>query len=342
MTMARLRTSLLLSTLSCLAILISACGTTAPKKPALAAEPTIHVKFGSTSPTDSLGGASALYFAQQLRKDSHGHIQVTVYPNAELGEASVINTGLQTGTIQFTSNDILDTYVPAVDVLNTAYLFPSQSVADAVLNSPQVYKLIWNRLESHGIKVLAVWPSGFTDIFATKPITTPADLRGVKIRTFVPTVETPEYSAVGADATAVAYNEVFTALSSHLIQAVTDPSDLVVPLKWQQAAPYVSVIGMAFVTVPLLVSQSFWNSLDKLQQSQVSEAAASSLKYVENQVPKYNDSALASLKSESGVHVLYPNISAFRSAFAKAYPTINRTFPGVLTTLRALVAKQTS
>jgi TRAP-type C4-dicarboxylate transport system substrate-binding protein len=323
-------------------VLLTACGAstagiTTSKKSSTKQQPLVQAKFGSTATTQSLGGATAVYFAQQLKKDSNGRIEVTVYPNSELGGTPTINAGLQAGTIQFTANDILDAYVPAIDVLNTAYLFPSNPVAVSVLNSSAVYKLLWNKLPAEGLRVLAVWPSGFSDIFATVPIDSPSALRGIKIRTFVPAVETTEYSRVGANATAVVYDQVFTALSSHLIQAVTDPPDLVTPLQWETAAPYVSIVNMAFVTTPLLVSQSFWNSLDSIQRAEVSKAAAASLKYETAQAITYNDNSITALESESGVHVLHPNVTPFGAAFRRAYPSIEAKFPGVLQELEKLV-----
>ena len=319
-------------------LLLAGCGasTTTSNKSATKKQPLITAKFGSTSPVDSLGGASAAYFAQQVLKDSGGRIKITVYPDSELGGTPVINQGLQAGTIQFTSNDILDQYVPSIDVFNTAYLFPSEAIADSVLNSTAVRKLIWNQLDSHGIHMLEVWPSGFTDIFSTQPIGSPQALKGLKIRTFVPNVETPEYQAVGADATDVVYDQVFTALSSHLIQAVTDPPDLVTPLKWQQAAPYVSIVNMAYVTTPLLVSESFWKSLDSVQQAEISRAAAASLKFEVAQLNQYNAQSLQTLEQDPSVHILHPSIAAFKSAFSAAYPTIQATFP-VLLKIRQLV-----
>lgn len=321
-----------------LGVLVAGCGasTTGSSKASTKQQPLVTAKFGSTTPVDSLGGASAAYFAQQVLKDSGGRIRITVYPNSELGGTPVINQGLQAGTIQFASNDILDQYVPSIDVFNTAYLFPSQAVADTVLNSTAVRNLVWNQLDSHGIHMLEVWPSGFTDIFSTQPINSPQALSGIKIRTFVPNVETPEYQAVGANATDVVYDQVFTALSSHLIQAVTDPPDLVTPLKWQQAAPYVSIVNMAYVTTPLLVSESFWKSLDSVQQAEISKAAAASLKFEVSQLNKYNAQSLQTLEQDPSVHILHPSIAAFKAAFSKAYPTIEAKFP-VLSRIKQLV-----
>lgn len=319
-------------------ILLAGCGASTNTSSTSSAkkQPLITAKYGSTTTVDSLGGASAAYFAQQVLKDSGGRIKITVYPNSELGGTPVINQGLQAGTIQFTSNDILDQYVPSVDVFNTAYLFPSEAVANSVLNSTEARSLIWNQLDSHGIHMLEVWPSGFTDIFSTQPIGSPQALNGIKIRTFVPNVETPEYQAVGADPTDVVYDQVFTALSSHLIQAVTDPPDLVTPLKWQQAAPYVSIVNMAYVTTPLLVSESFWKSLDSVQQAEINRAASASLKFEVSHMNKYNAQSLQTLEADPSVHILHPSIAAFQAAFSKAYPTIERTFP-VLSKIRQLV-----
>ena len=319
-------------------LLLAGCGasTTSSSKSSTKQQPLVTAKFGSTTPVDSLGGASAAYFAQQVLKDSGGRIKITIYPNSELGGTPVINQGLQAGTIQFTSNDILDQYVPSIDVFNTAYLFPTQAIADSVLNSTAVRKVVWNQLDAHGIHMLEVWPSGFTDIFSTLPIDSPQALSGIKIRTFVPNVEVPEYQAVGADATDVVYDQVFTALSSHLIQAVTDPPDLVTPLKWQQAAPYVSIVNMAYVTTPLLVSESFWTSLDSVQQAEINKAAAASLKFVVSQVNKYNAEALLTLQQDPSVHILHPSIAAFKAAFSTAYPTIEAKFP-VLSKIRQLI-----
>lgn len=319
--------------------LVVACGNTGV---GTSSGQALTVKFGTAAAADSLGGEGANYFASQVASATGGKIKVKVYPNAELGDTSTVNKAVVSGSIQFTSDDVLDSYVPQVDLLDLAYLFPSATVANDALNSTAMYDLIWNKLESKGLKILGVWPSGFSYLYSTKPVRTVQDMKGLKIRTFVPVVERPEFGAVGAAAANVEYSEVYTSLSTHLIQGVTDPPNLVVPLKWQEPAPYITELNMAYITTPLIVSEKFWKSLDPTLQRQIQSAATKTLAYEEQRAVYWNNKALSTLKADPSVSVTSPALAPFETAVKSAYPAINSEYPGELTKIEAIVAQAKS
>ncbi|HUY08960.1 MAG TPA: TRAP transporter substrate-binding protein [Candidatus Dormibacteraeota bacterium] len=302
-------------------------------------QPIIVAKFGSTSTPTAFLGQVAVKFAQNVLKYSDGQIRIKVYQNGELGSSETTDSELQTNTVQFTANGTLDQYVPSIDLLSTGYLFPNNTIAQDIVNSKAVRTLIWSKLQSHGIVALGVLATGQTDLLSTKPIHTPADLNGLKVRTFTASVEVPEYKAVGADAVEIVYAEAYTALATNLIQVVQDPPNQMQPENWQDVAKYLTIVNQAEVPLPVMVSKQFWFSLDGTERAQIDQGMAATLKWAVANTAASNATALSSMESE-GVHVIRPNVALFKKAFAAADSSINHTFPGLLKQLQTVVSKE--
>jgi TRAP-type C4-dicarboxylate transport system substrate-binding protein len=300
------------------------------------------VKFAEAAATDSLTTEGANYFASQVARATGGKIEVKVYPNAELGPTPSVNKALVGGSIQFTSDSVLDPYVPEVDLLTLPYLFPTEKVADKALNSTGMYDLIWNKFEDKGLKILGVWPTGFSDFFSTRPVRTVQDMKGLKVEVYAPDVQQPVLHTVGANGVNVAYNQVYTSLSTNLIQAVFLPPNLVVPVKWQEAAHFVADLNLSYVTTPLIVSQKFWKSLDPTQQKQIQVAATNTLAYEQQRADYWNTRALNTLKADSSVSITSPDLTPFEKAFKNAYSSVDSKYPGKIAKIQAIVAQAQS
>lgn len=326
-----------------IALLTAACGSTAPASGAAssatssgspatkssAPASTITVKFATFAAANAPLTLGAKKFAQYVQADTHGAMKVVVYPHAELGSPATVMQQVEGNTIQFTASSALDTLVPAVDLLLMPYLFSSETSALTALNSNAMRAALWNQFDAHGIHMMGVWGQGFSDILSTKPINSVSDLAGLKIRTYAPVIQTPEYTLLKATAVSVPVNQVYTGLSTNLVQAASDPPVLLLSTKWYEQAHNLALTNDTYTTGPVEVSEKFWTGLTATQRQELTHAFQQSLTWEEGYIRGVNNQALAQLQKD-GVKVTHPNIAAFKAAVAPLTTQLKAKFPGVL------------
>src|SRR5262249_49689906 len=136
-----------------------------------------------------------------------------------------------------------------------------------------------------------------------------ADLKGLRIRVFDPTMATQEYKLVGGDAVSLSSNEVVTALSTHTIDGGDDPPSTMVGAHWDDGSKYLAITNMAFVSSPVVVSEKFWQSLTPAQQSGIQKALQATIADNLTSADQANSAAIDKMKGE-GITVSTPDKTA--------------------------------
>lgn len=273
---------------------------------------------GSTSPD----GKATTLLAQLASKYSSGTITFKTYEDGQLGPQPAVLQQLENGSVEMIDGTtVTDSLVKQVDVLGLPYLFPNYKVASDVVNSPIVYKDIWDKFLTHGIKVLGVTLGGYGDILSQKPITGVASFSGLRWRTPSPVIGKLEAEAVGANPTPLAITEVFTALSTHTIDAGSDPPATFVSQKWYEVAKYVGIINDVQYVTPWLVNLKWWNSLSSSQQQALQKAVTEAVAYNRTAAHELDASAINTMK-KAGLVIDYPSIPALAAKMKTIYPQL--------------------
>ncbi len=298
-------------------LLAAGCGASKPTSSKKTSVKPVVAKFalftGATSPQT----LAAQRLGKILKKETGGRIIIQTYPLGELGSTSTVLSGLETDSIQMTVTGGVASLVPQFEVMYLPYLFPSEKTVMAVANGP-VGQKIWSQFSKHNMKVIGVWPFGYSDFLTDRPVTSVASLKGMKLRVFDPPAGDYTDSALGANPTPIPVNQVFTALQTHAVDGMDDPISSLVSGKDYQAVKYLAITKHFFVFGPVLVSQSFWKQLTPSEQKDLISAERQVESY-EWQLAQQQEQAGIKTMEQAGVQVTHPNLAPFKSATKVVY-----------------------
>lgn len=215
-------------------------------------------------------------FKKYVEEASGGRISVELYPNGQLysGDRQAIEA-VQLGTIEMTipAAAVLSGFEPKFQVFDLPYLFKDKEQAYAALDGELGTKLN-ELLLNQGLVNLAYGENGFRHVMNNiKPIHTPADLKGLKIRTMENPVQIGIFKALGANPTPMSFGELYTALQQKTVEGGENPVPLVYTSKFYEVQKYYSLNGHQYAPTVVLINQDYFNSLPEDLQGIVKTGA---------------------------------------------------------------------
>ena len=188
---------------------------------------------------------------------------------------------IRNGTIGFTtvSSANLNQVVPAMDMYSLPFLFKNAAHFWWFLAQPQAADLA-KPLEAKGIKVLGYIDSGARNFFTQKPIHSPADLAGEKIRVMASPVMVDTMKALGATGVPVAWSELYTALQTGVVDGAENNHPSVVAKKFYEVSKYYTLDEHMRIPDVMIMSTKLWNQLNPDQQKAVVEAGQRAQAYM--------------------------------------------------------------
>ncbi len=217
----------------------------------------------STDPTMSRKQAQAIAFAAMVNSRSGGRINVKVYGGGSLGAEREYVEGIKAGTVEAgIASGVIANFFPTAAITDIPYLFPTSQIAWNVMDGPFGDKLRAMFLQQTGMRALAFAEVGFRHFTnSVRPIKTPADLKGLKIRV----QETPVYinmmKAVGASPTPIAWTETYTALQTGVVDGQENPIGSILSGKIYEVNKYVSLDGHVYGVDWFIINEKFFQSL---------------------------------------------------------------------------------
>lgn len=238
----------------------------------------VVIKLGHVDPEDvfiSKKGAATRAFKDIVEAESSGSMQVDLFPAGQLGGERELIESTKLGTVQMcmVSGAIAGYFKPAM-VLDIPYLFSSAPVAWKVLDGKFGQELANALLEKTGLRVLAYGETGFRNFTNSKrPIKSPADLKGLKIRV----METPLYitmvKSLGASPTPISWPEVYTSLQQGVVDGQENPVSVIIQAKFAEVQKYLTLDGHTYGADFLVVSDKFYQGLTDEQKAILKRAA---------------------------------------------------------------------
>jgi len=238
-------------------------------------------------------------FAETVSEETDGRVEFQIFTAGQMGSDREMTEALQNGTLQMAivSTMAMSAFEPAVQVYDLPYLFPSYEKAYEVLDGP-IGEEVAAKLIPKGIRVLAYWENDFRHFSNSKrPIETVEDLQGIKMR--VP--ETPILIAwlesIGAAPTPVPYNELYSSLQTKMVDGQDNGVFLTHSAKYYEVQEYYSLTGHIYSPAPLMINETFYQSLpDDIKQ--VIDKAAIEMRDYQRQLDREQlDSRLEEMKA---------------------------------------------
>ncbi len=226
--------------------------------------------------TQSTHIAAEKFFKPYVEKMSKGQIKVELYPNGQLGGDRQAIEAVGLGTIQMTipAVAVLSGFEPRFQIFDLPFLFNSKQEAYKALDGKLGEKLN-SYLPPLGLKNLAYAENGFRMITNNKgPITKPADLSRLKIRTMENPIHIATFKALNANPTPMSFGELYTGLQQKTVDAQENPIPLIYTSKFYEVQKYCSLTGHVYAATVLLVNDRWFNGLSKDLQKVLMDAGA--------------------------------------------------------------------
>jgi len=266
-----------------------------------------------------------LNWAERVKERTNGGLEIQVFHSAQLGvEEDIIEQirqGVNVG--QNTDSARLGNYVPEIAVMNGPYFV--NSIEDVVKLSQLPTVKQWNEelATKYGLKVLSFnWVQGFRHFMTNKPIRSPEDLKGLRIRTPPAPIWQESVRALGAVPTAINFGEIYTALQqkavdgAELVYANIFGANLFEVLKYVSETKHFLLINFE------VVSAKWFDSLpEEYQKILVEECDRAGLETsygMEEGIPDFRKRA-----EEKGMTIIQDiDIEAFKEAGKAAYEVL--------------------
>ncbi len=241
-------------------------------------EPII-IKYAHSDPPDPITAsahADAVVFKSYVEDRSGGRIKVEIYPSSELGSERESLEGVQMGSIQMTnvSEGTVGIFFPEILALSIPYAFRTYTEAWYTLDSPFIKEMMEEMRRKTGIRCLDVNQNGFRNFSNNiRPIRTPEDLKGLKIRTMEHRGHMKMVEALGASPVPVSWGELYTALQQKVIDGQENPPSLTLAGKFYEVQKYYTLDGHIYSIDFTFINDAFYNSLPEDLRQIVYEGA---------------------------------------------------------------------
>lgn len=283
---------------------------------------TYTLKLAHDANTTSAYQLSALELKRVIEEKSEGRITVEVYPAQQLGSAQEMIEGMQMGTIEAT---LLPTakfggFNQTMNILDMPFLFPDEDTLYDVMNG-EVGDLVMSGLPEIGIRGCAFYGNGFKAITNNShPITTPDDLKGLKIRTMEAPLIMSTYSAWGANPVPVDFSELYSSLQQKVVDGQENPFLTISDMRFYEVQKYMTISNHAYLSYVLTFSDSWLNSLpDDLEQI-VLDCGKQCVAYHREQMASLNQGYYDNIAA-SGIEI-YTLTEDQRAAFKEASASV--------------------
>lgn len=243
------------------------------------------VKFGHIAPQFHGLNAGAKIFADHVREKTGGKIDIQVFPMGQLGSERSMAEQVQSGTLQIASltTAVLQNFEPRCAVLDMPFIFPNRATAYATLDDPAVRKKIFSAFPKKGFIAIGWMENDIRDFSNTKrPIRTPEDIKGLKIRVMNSPAYLDTFEQLGATAVGIPFPEMYNALQTGVIDAQENPLITAILTKVTEVTKYVTMTQHCMTACVTVIGVDYWESLSKKEQEIFREAAE--LAMVENRV----------------------------------------------------------
>lgn len=252
------------------------------------------------------------YMADRAAELSGGRMRIDLYPSGQLCSERECMELLQIGSLGMTkvSSSVMENFAPSYQVLNLPYLFRDEEHRFRVLEG-EIGERLLREGEPKRLLGLAFYDAGSRSFYTVnRPVHTPADLRGQKIRVQESVTAMRMVSALGGSPTPVSWGELYTALQQGVVDGAENNPPSFYTSRHYEVARYFTLDEHTSVPDVLVVGTAVWERLDPQEQLWLRQAAEESAEVQKELWREATESALAAIE-EAGVTIIRPDLSEF-------------------------------
>jgi tripartite ATP-independent transporter DctP family solute receptor len=267
-------------------------------------------------------------WAKRVKERTNGGLEIQVFHSGQLGVEEDIIEQLKNGANvgQNTDSARLGQYLPEIAVMNAPYFVTTLDEVNKLNNAPSVKKWQEELETKHGIKILSFnWVQGLRHMVTNKPIKTPQDLKGLRIRTPGAPIWQESIRAIGASPVALPFGEVYVGLQ----QGAIDGADLVyrnvTGAKLYESAKFMSETSHILLINFEIMSKKYFDSLPKEYQDILIEESNKAGMETSKVMEQETEQLKKEITGKGMTIVKDVDIAAFKAAGEEAYKKLNLT-----------------
>ncbi len=284
-------------------------------RPARAAAARTIIKIGTGVAPDHPENIGARKIKELVEKKAGDRLEVQVFTDGQLGDQRTMVENMRLGTLEMTwvTVGFFGSYEPILNVIESGYLFRDSWHSYKVFDGPMGNE-IRALVEKHGVKLLGFYEAGLRHITNNvRPIRTPADLKGLKIRTPQAKYHLNTLKYMGANPVAMSFGELYTAMQQKVVDGQENPLSNIYKAKFYEVQKYLSLTGHLHLTHMVMYSAKLWDKLPADLQKVVRESVIESQETQRKAVRDDDANLLKELKAK-GMQVNEADREAFRKS----------------------------
>ena len=257
----------------------------------------------------------ALWAASEIRKRTNGRFDITVFPASQLGNENQLNEALGFGAIDIIYvgiNFVAATY-PPLGISGAPFMLRDLDHWKAYRDSKLFSELVQGYDEKTRHKIVALTYYGQRHVTANKPIRKPEDMKGMRLRVPPAPLFLMFTKSVGADATPIAFSDVYVALQQGLVDGQENPLPTIMAKNFYEVQSHIVLTGHITESMVTVIGSHVWSKLtpddQKVFADTLKEAAARATEAIEA-----SERILAGEFRKLGKTVVEPDREAFRKA----------------------------
>lgn len=311
--------SIRVATLAAATALLSGLG------PGALAETTLRI--GTVLAPDDPMGQGLEKFAAEVAEATGGEVRVEVFHNSQLGDTTEMLDQARAGAAVGTVTDVarLSEFVPSLAIMSAPFLFDTYEDADRFALSDAYLGWGEELAGKAGLVMLASnWYQGARHVLTQKPVSGPADLAGVRMRTIGAPIWIETIRAMGAEPTPIPWGEVYSALQLGTLDGAEAQPTAIRGAKLDEVITNVTKTGHIQLVTALVVSAAAFDQLSDAHKAIVRDLAVENGRYASGLTISMGDAALADVAA-AGVTVSEVDLAPFREAVMPVYEMLNLT-----------------
>ena len=283
--------------------------------PAVEASAKTVIKIGTGVAPDHPENVGARKIKELVEKKAGDRLEVQVFTDGQLGDQRTMVENMRNGVLEITwvTVGFFGSYEPILNVIESGYLFRDSQHSYKVFDGPmgdEVRALV----EKHGVKLLGFYEAGLRHITNNvRAIKTPADLKGLKIRTPQAKYHLNTLKYMGANPVAMSFGELYTAMQQKVVDGQENPLSNIYTAKFYEVNKYLSLTGHLHLTHMVMYSAKLWDKLPADLQQVVRDSVIESQETQRKKVRDDDERLLNEVKVK-GMLVNEADRDAFRTS----------------------------
>lgn len=255
-----------------------------------------------------------------LEKMSGGKMSLEIYPSQQLGSERECIELLQIGSLDMTkvSVGVMENFAPKMKVFGLPYLFRDRQHSFDVLDGPIGQELLDDGSQ-YWLKGLGYYDAGSRSFYTKdKPINTPSDLKGLKIRVMESVTAMDMVKSLGGSATPISWGELYTSLQQGVVDGAENNPPSFYLSRHYEVCKYYSLDEHTVLPDVLIIGTHIWNTLSDQEKMWLQKAVDNSVVYQRKLWEESEKEALDEVQ-KAGVTIIRPDKSAFEADVESVY-----------------------